>query len=560
MLSELRITNLGVIKNAELRFGPGLNVLTGETGAGKTMILNALSFALGGKVDHKLLRSNSERLTVEVDWKLTSKQMEVLAQLLDSEIDEKSSEITLGRIVDTSGKSRQTVEGSTTNASIINSFSENIIQVFGQNDQRFLNQPGWQIQIIDSLGGKVHLQNLNQYRTLLRITLDLMDQEKQLQLNQSTWLQDREKKQHDLNDFDAIAPQLNEDEEILVAIKNREGVEQNLETFRNIYVLLASEEHLGLIEGLKQLNQLTSSIQDFYDLQDEILSAMKMLDKVEQRVFHSLNIETNERSLSDLYSRKAQLLELTRRHRLPLNELIQEMEKTRNSLSHDISLEEALENVEKDLSLKYVETLELAKEISKERKKIAKDLAEQVTFELAALNMSKTRFIIDVKGISKNSILTLSETNLNQTGADAVEFLIETGDAEPRLIAKSASGGELSRIMLALQVVLQQSNDGLVYVFDEVDSGIGGETAIEVGRRLAKLAQKKQVIVVTHLPQVAAFADHHFCVKGNPVEGISTSDVVTLSDELRVIEIARMLGGMQTDASVTHARELIALK
>jgi len=560
MLTELRITNLGVIKSAELKFGPGLNVLTGETGAGKTMILNALALALGGKVDSKLVRNEASKLSVEADWQLTEKQIQVLAELLEENTNNLSNQITFGRVIDNLGKSRQTIDGITSNASITNNFSENIIQVFGQSDQKFLSQPSWQIQTLDSFGTKDHQSNLIKYRILFKNLIDLLDQKTKLQIDQSTWLKEREQLQLDLKEFDEISPKLNEDEEILERIKQREKIEENSAALEQIANLLSPEDQLGLIGSLKQLRQITSSISELADLQEDIVSAQTIAIELEHRVFQLLTNESHDQSLSDLYTRKAQLLELVRKHRLPLNDLIKEFNEARLKFESNASPEKALDLITKEILDIEAEIIKVANEISKIRKEIAQSLSQQTTTELVALNMGKTRFIIEVKPISKNPALVVSGTNLNQNGKDVIDFLISNGESEPRLIAKSASGGELSRIMLALQVVLQQSIDNLVYVFDEVDAGIGGETAIEVGKRLAKLAANKQVIVVTHLPQVAAFADHHFCVKGSPAAGISTSDVVELYDDMRVNEIARMLGGMQTNAALTHAQELMALR
>lgn len=558
MIEELRITNLGVVANSELKFGPGLNVLTGETGAGKTMIINALNLSLGAKADLNLVREAATKLTVESSWRLSKKQREVISEILDEETEE---ELFLGKSIDRAGKSRALLNGLVSTNSQINEIADQIIQVFGQNDQRFLLQPQWQLRSLDEFGGESHLVLLLKYQDIFREYQNLSKKLTELKAQRINWAESVAQMQTQLAEFDAIDPSVNEDEEILVRISQREEIEATLDELKEIGQLISSDTGDALLTKLKQLSSLINRLDNFTAYRDDLTALINTVNEIERELLAAMNNADDGVTLSDLYSRKAALANLIRKHGLPLSEIATKMNQSRELLNSSFDPSAEIERIERELISVQGALLKTSKQLSKARIESSERLSQFVTAELVQLKMPGIRFVVSVIPRVNGGEIEIDKFALDVTGGDSVEFQIGHGDGVPRGIAKSASGGELSRIMLALQVVLQDRSSDKTFIFDEVDAGIGGETAIEVGRRLAKLAETNQVLVVTHLPQVAAFADYHFTVQGDLAAGIKTSDVKLLDESEREVEIARMLGGLKNStAALAHSRELLALR
>lgn len=558
MIEELRISNLGVVANSELKFGPGLNVLTGETGAGKTMIINALNLSLGAKADPSLVREAATKLTVESSWRLSKKQREAISEILDEEAEE---ELFLGKSVDKAGKSRALLNGLVSTNSQIGEIADQIIQVFGQNDQRFLLQPQWQLRSLDEFGGESHLSLLLKFQDIFREYQNLSKKLTDLKAQRVNWAESVAQMQTDLTEFDAIDPNDNEDEEVLTKISQREGIEATLNELNEMGQLISSDTDDALLTKLKRLSNLINRLDHFIAYRDDLTALINTVNEIERELLAAMNSADDGVTLSDLYSRKAALANLMRKHSLPLSEIAIRMNQYRELLNSNFDPSAEIERIEREFSSVQDALIEESKLLSKSRKENAERLSQLVSAELAQLKMPGIRFGISVIPRAKGGEIEIDEFALDISGGDSVEFQIGYGDGTPKGIAKSASGGELSRIMLALQVVLQDLSSDRTFIFDEVDAGIGGETAIEVGRRLAKLAETNQVLVVTHLPQVAAFADHHFTVQGDLAAGIKTSDVKLLDESEREVEIARMLGGMKNStAALAHSRELLALR
>ncbi len=557
MLTELRISNLGVVASAELKFGHGLNVLTGETGAGKTMILNALTQTLGGKSDPKMVRDGAAKCVIESDWQLTPNQL----RILNHQEVVTDHNLTLGKLTESAGKSRVILNGITSNQITIAEVSENLIQIFGQSDQQYLAKPSWQLAALDALGSSDHQKLIRSYRDKFATYQQLKTEISNLYDLEKRWETEKQRIENDLIQFDGISPKPNEDDEIIERIKLRESVAATRAELNDLQLFFDDENSDSISNQFQDLLKVMSRINDFEELALAVADVPTHLNEIEHKLVSLLSQDDSENSLEDLYSRKADLQGLIRKHGISLNEVIMKMESERVLLQNGENPADEITRLTKKLDELGKEIAKIAEQLSRARAELATKLDKLVTAELAGLKMSGSVFKTEISSV-KNVILEISGIKLDKSGADSVSFGMAHGaSGSVRPIAKAASGGELSRIMLALQVVLPAQNPDLTYVFDEVDAGIGGETAIEVGRRLAKLAKSNQVIVVTHLPQVAAFADVHFSVRGDVAAGIKTSDVSKLTSSQREVEIARMLGGMRdSKAAITHAKELLELK
>ncbi len=557
MLTELRISNLGVVASAELKFDHGLNVLTGETGAGKTMILNALTQTLGAKSDPKMVRDGTDKCVIESDWQLTPNQLKILNQ---QEV-VTDHNLTLGKLTEAAGKSRIILNGLTASQTTVAEISENLIQIFGQSDQQYLAKPSWQLAALDALGGSDHQELIQDYQDKFATYQELKTEITKLYELEKRWETEQQRIENDLIQFDGISPKPNEDDEIIERIRHLESMADTRAELIDLQLLFDDENSGSISNQFRSLIKALNRIDDFQDLAATVAAVPAHLNEIEHKLVELLSQEDSETSLENLYSRKADLQGLIRKHGVSLNELIAKMESERVLVQAGESPSDEIARLVKKLEELEKRIAHIAGQLSNARKELASKLDKLVTAELAGLKMSGSVFRTEISSV-KNGISEISGMKLDRSGADSISFGMAHGaSGSVRPIAKAASGGELSRIMLALQVVLPSHNPDLTYVFDEVDAGIGGETAIEVGRRLAQLAKSNQVIVVTHLPQVAAFADVHFSVSGDVGAGIKTSDVSALTTIEREVEIARMLGGMRdSKAAITHAKELLELK
>lgn len=558
MLSELRISNLGVVAYAELELGKGLNVLTGETGAGKTMILNALTQTLGAKADSKLIRDGATKCLVESNWQLTENQRKMVGEF-DDFIE--SAELILGRQIELTGKSRSLLNGVTSNTSMMADIGECLVQIFGQAEQRYLTKPQWQLSILDAMGDQIHKNLVTGYAEKFKEYLEIDQKLKSAKELASRWVHEQRKISSDLFEYDQIQPKVNEDVEILELIRQREELESKQNDLLAIQRILDDENTTSLLSQIDSLIKAMGKLDDFSDLAKDIYPLRSTLNEIENKLVSLLSNDSNDLSLEDLFSRKAVLQNLIRKHNCSLDEIIENMETNRKMISSGESPDVEVQKYTA-IQLEIAAEIDgLAKSLTKSRVKLAKILSEKVTNELSGLKMSGTLFVVELTSFSRTD-LEINGIWLDRSGADQITFGIAHGEGGTvRPVAKAASGGELSRIMLALQVVVPAQNPDLTYIFDEVDAGIGGETAIEVGRRLAELAKTNQVLVVTHLPQVAAFADRHFKVSGDVSTGLKTTDVYQLDEPARELEIARMLGGLSdSKAAISHAKELLSLK
>ncbi|GLB88288.1 DNA repair protein RecN [Mycobacterium kiyosense] len=572
MLTELRIESLGAISVATAEFGDGLTVLTGETGTGKTMVVTGLHLLGGARADPARVRSGSDRAVVEGRFTTTDLDQAVAAGLDDvldasgAERDEDGSVIAL-RTVNRDGPSRAYLGGRSVPAKSLSGFTTQLLALHGQNDQLRLMRPDEQRAALDrfaAVGPAVQ-----RYRTLrdawLSARRDLADRRDRAR----ELAQEADRLKFAIDEIDAVEPQPGEDEALVADIVRL----SELDTLREAAAVAreslssSSEDALGATDTLGQARAALESTGDarLRELADQIGSALTVvLDAAGELGDYLDALPVDASALDAKLARQAQLRTLTRKYAADIDGVLQWAAESRERLAQlDVS-EEGLAALEARVGQLGRELAQAATELSKARQKAAKKLAKEVTAELSGLAMDNAVFTIDVATDSCQpddpAALTLPSGETVRAGADGVD-VVEFGFAAHRgmsvlPLARSASGGELSRVMLALEVVLSASATGTTMVFDEVDAGVGGWAAVQIGRRLARLARTHQVIVVTHLPQVAAYADVHLVVHSQGPKG--ASGVRRLDHDDRVAELARMLAGLgESDSGRAHARELL---
>jgi len=566
-LEEISIRNLGIIDTSSLELSKGLNVLTGETGAGKTMILTALSLLLGAKSDSSLVRHGSERLLTSATFSIPaslSAQIEDLGGLVED------GSLILTRSVSTDGKSKATASGATVNASTLGEITEPLIAIHGQSANTQIVKSVRQRELLDLFAGSDLQAALSEYIETFNTYNEMKAKLKALVTNASA----RDSQIADLElltkQWSILKPTRNEFAAVDDEIRKLASVEDlciaaagassaiGEEEAGVLTILGQARKFLEAAKGKDQaLDEIATSVAESFFLVDDSHAAL---------VSYLASLEADPSRLDFLQERKAALNTFVKKWGGAGNvddemaEIAIRVKSAKEMIADLHGGQDRIAELESEIKLVKGKLLAGAKKVSSARVNAARKLSDLVSAEIAGLSMPNTRFYSDV--ISPDYEGALKESDFTITGCDEILMSIQAHKDGPKVaLGKGASGGEMSRIMLALEVVIAASAPVGTYIFDEVDAGVGGKAAIEVGRRLHALSQHAQVIVVTHLPQVAAWADRHFVVAKDSDGQIVQSGVSQLDEQARVSEIARMLAGLDESVSAQeHAAELLAMR
>ncbi len=570
-LEEISIRNLGIIEESHLELSKGLNVLTGETGAGKTMILTALNLVLGGKSESSLVRTGSDRLTVAATFAAPSEVSTEFANMLDeSDVKFEDGKIIFARSVTAEGKSKALCNGVTVPASLLNDLAEHLIEIHGQSANTQLVKPLRQRELLDRFGGENIATAISKYRSHFDEYLDLKARIKNMKSASS----ERDKEVADLEEFLDGWNKLKATRGEFAATVDEISRLSSVEDLRVAAVganEASSDEESGALTALgaakKFLEGAKGRDSRLDTIADQVAESFYALDEATRDLSSYISsLEADPDRLNLLQERRAALTAFVKKWgggTDPDEEMVHLAAKAKSGRESIADLrggDNRIAELELELSGVKEKLVAAAKKLTQERKNSATALSASVSEELTYLSMPHTQLVIDL--ISPDYAGPLKESDFTSLGCDEVSISIKAhATANKVAIGKGASGGEMSRIMLALEVVIAKTDPVGTYIFDEVDAGVGGKAAIEVGRRLHLLAQSAQVIVVTHLPQVAAWADTHFRVKKRSDGSIVESGVEQLSDAQRVEEIARMLAGLEESTSaLEHASELLAMR
>jgi DNA repair protein RecN (Recombination protein N) len=557
LIEEILIRDLGVISEAKLEFGPGLTVLTGETGAGKTMVLNALGLLLGQRSDSTAIRKGQPQAFVEGRWLLSN---EAIQRIQDSGFEIEDGELLLNRSVSVEGRSRAAVSGRSVPVSMLSEIGEQLVVVHGQSDQIRLRSASAQREALDQFAGpalqKLLVEYLEIYTSWKKSSARLTE------LGETLGLRAREAEEirAAVIELTKLDPKPGEDQALAELAEKLTHLEDLRIAALNAHDELSSESFDGSSDALTLIGKARRAL-DAVSAHDPELAALAAQLK---EIGFSLNETTasiasylsaldsdGAAELERIQLRRAELTSAMRKYGPELSEVISYLESSGSRLLELDSSDEEIKVLEQDVLSLHKKAISLAKEISGIRTRAGAELAAAVTTELSALAMTGAALEVSVSELLE----------LGSFGLDQVSLLLRAyPGAEARALGKGASGGELSRIMLAIEVVLAKSEMAPTFIFDEVDAGVGGAAATEVGRRLATLAKSAQVIVVTHLPQVAAFATRHLRVLKSSSAEYTATDVVRLEGDQVLEEITRMLSGLsESESGKSHARELLEL-
>ncbi|MBL1215354.1 MAG: DNA repair protein RecN [Ignavibacteriae bacterium] len=566
MLSSLTIKDFALIETIEVEFKKGLNIITGETGAGKSILLGALGLILGERASNEAVRAGAKKSIVEGIFNVTgNKHIEKF--LIENEI-ELDNELIVRREVSLKGNNRCFINDTPVSLSLIKDVGNQLVDLHGQHEHQSLLRPSTHINFLDECGEYQNL--LNDFSKIIK-ELDLKISE----LKEITGKQQSIKEKVDfykfqLKEIDEVDPQEDEFVQIENELQIKENSEKLLDVTTKIYSELYEDED-ALYDKLTHiehdLNTLCEIDNNFTEKNKEFNDALAILNDVAEFIrSYKDNIEIDPDALEEMRSRLSSLNLLRKKY----GGSIQNVLEYRNKISAEIDLaenfNERIEEYSKVINQIRENAGAAAKKISTARSKLSNQIEKDVEKTLSYLGINEGEFKVNItqnkSKDEKHKFITFEGKRLtyNKFGFDEVEFFISTNSGQqPKPLSKVASGGEISRIMLALKTVLAQKDKLPLLIFDEIDTGVSGRIAQKVGQAIKSLSSHHQIIAITHLPQIAGLAEHHYSVVKNQINGKTISSIRKLNNEERITEVAKLLSGDKvTDSSLESAKELIS--
>jgi len=562
MFEEIRLRRLGVIEEASLTLGPGFTAVTGETGAGKTMVVTALALLQGGRADAGLVRGGQGQARVEGSVVLSG--LPDVAAMVDAaggEQEDGSALLARTLSAEGQGRSRAFLGGSAVPASVLAAVGERLVTVHGQSEQQRLRRPSAQREALDRFAGQRASELLAVYRPAYRRLAAARGELTDLVTREQERARTIDALQHGLDEIAAVGPRPGEDALLRAEEDRLAHAEALLTAAEHAHAALAG--NVDQAEQAPDVTSLTATARAALDAvrhHDAELAALAdrsselsyaAADLALDLAGYTQGVEVDPARLAVVQERRSQLAALGRKYGPTVDDVLSWADQAATRLSTLQGADDAIGALRAEAAELTGRLGDLAARLTAVRVETAATLSQRVTAELAELAMPNAMLVTHVRPAAEPG----------PDGADEVELqLATTAGAPARRLAQGASGGELSRVMLALEVVLADTASVPTFVFDEIDAGIGGRAAVEVGRRLGRLARRAQVLVVTHLPQVAAFADRHYLVAKSDDGTVSTSGVRVLDSAGRVRELSRMLAGLEDSAAAAaHAEELLEL-
>lgn len=556
MLTELRIADLGVIDDAVVEFGPGFTVVTGETGAGKTMVVSGLGLLIGGRADTGLVRVGAQRALVE--GRLTA-DAALAAAVDDAGGTLDAGEVLLTRTL-TPARSRARVGGVQVPLPQLAEVVGERVTIHGQSEQVRLGSTERQRDVLDAFAGPEHLARLATYRERWAERRAWLAERAELAEQAQARARELALLEFGLGEIEKADPQPDEDEALQAEARRLQATDDLRLAARTALVVLAGDDEavddapstLGLVaaarRGLAGGRDTDAELALLAGRLDEV--SYLLADLAGDLASYLASLDADPARLEWIAGRLAELQALARKYGPGLDGVLAWAQRAATDAARLAGSDDRIAELDARIAAADAELAALASTLGERRRAAASDLAGRVEDELAALAMPRARLVFDVGEAGE----------LGPHGADHVALLFSANPGSaPAPLARVASGGELSRVRLALEVVLAAGNEGHTFVFDEVDAGVGGAVALEIGRRLARLAEHAQVVVVTHLAQVAAFADRHYVVQKADDGQVTTSGIREVADADRAAELARMMAGLEgTQAARDHAAELLA--
>ncbi|GAA3160649.1 DNA repair protein RecN [Planomonospora alba] len=558
-VEEVRIQGLGVIDEAVLALSPGFTVVTGETGAGKTMVVTGLGLLFGGRADPARVRPGADRATVEGTL-VVDPQGRVAQQVEDLGGAVEDGELIVSRTVSAEGRSRAWLGGRSVPVGTLTYLADDLVAVHGQMDQQRLLQPGRQRAALDRYAGDELVKPLRAYEQAYRRHKEVAEQLAELTTRARERQQEADLLRFGLDEIEKTDPKAGEDAQLLEEeerLSHADALRTAAETAHMALLgdPMATDQGVDAVSLVGQARSAVEAVRDFdpalAGLADRLAEAGYLLSDIATELAgYAESVEADPARLAAVQERRAQLTHLVRKYGEDTGAVLGWAEQAARRLAELEGDDDRIADLTREHEELTGRLTELAAELTRIRRAAAERFGRAVTEELTALAMPHARVAVEIT----------QAADFGPHGVDEVELRMSPHPASPPLpLNKGASGGELSRVMLAIEVVFAGADPVPTFVFDEVDAGVGGKAAVEIGRRLARLARTAQVIVVTHLPQVAAFADQHLVVEKSDDGSVVRSGVVALDRDGRIRELSRMLAGLEdSELGRAHAEELLA--
>ena len=550
MIESLDISHLGVIAKAHVDFGPGLVVVTGETGAGKTMVLSSLQLLLGARADAALVRSGEERLSVDGIFSVTP---DIAARVEDAGGFVEGDELIVGRSVRAAGRSRAHLGSRPVPASVLADIVGSMVTIHGQSDQIRLTGESAQRRALDQFGGPAHGALLEEYRSAFRRAVEVKHRLDSLRGDASERAEELEDLRAAIQQIEELDPVSGEEEDLVREAERLTNVEDLRALVGVALGYLKGDDrgdYAGAVEAaghsyaqLDDAARFDEALAEFVGrARNQVLELEALADDVSSYVSR---LDADPERLAQIHARRAAIKDALRGRAADIDGLIVWLDEARARVDELSSPGSDPATVERELAAAQDRVLECGRLVTQSRARLAQELAAGVNEELHALSMPDATLHIDCE-----------PTKPTSNGCETVVFRLQPHPHAPaRPLGQGASGGELSRVMLALELMLGRTEASSTFIFDEIDAGIGGQTATEVGARLKRLASSRQVIVVTHLAQVAAFGDQHLVIEKND----GTTNVREVRGDEREAELTRMMGGDPHSAAARrHASQVLA--
>ncbi len=555
MLAKLNVKNVALIENAEICFGEGLNVLSGETGAGKSVILDSVNFVLGAKADRSMIRYGETECMVKAEF-VVDENAKAIETLREMDIDS-DGEIIISRRFSETGKNSVKINGNTVTTAMLRKVTDSLVDVHGQSEHFFLLKESNQLKTLDEVVGEPISEKKKMLSDLLRAKREIDERIAKLGGDEK----ERERRidvlAFQIQEIEAVDLKDGEEEELLIKRNKIINLEKIITAIREAMQVLSGEA--GVLDGLRTATRSLSSVSKLDEAYTDVLEKLESLAIEADDVSETLtgladDLYFDENEAEETETRLDTIRALKRKYGANKEEIDAYLNdvKSEYELLSDCEGQYAVLTSEKEKVLKKIYAV--CKEMTKLRKTEGVAFCARVTKELETLNIPHAQFDVEY-----NEYTEMDASHANSNGLDEIRFLFSANAGEPmKPLGKIISGGEMSRFMLAVKTQLSNVNEISTYIFDEIDAGISGKTAKVVGEKLARISKNTQIIAVSHLAQIAAMSDNEYLIEKIEKDGKTITQVLALTEEAQITEIVRLLGGNDGDEyAIKHAKELL---
>ncbi|GEK88765.1 DNA replication and repair protein RecN [Alkalibacterium putridalgicola] len=561
MLESLRINNFAIIEELFLDFKEGMTVLTGETGAGKSIIIDAVGLLAGGRGSTEFVRFGSKKCVLEGEFSFRP-SAELMALFSEHEIEHEANTLLVQREIFTSGRTVCRINGSIVTIAVLKEIGSHLIDIHGQNEHQELMVTEYHSHLLDYFGPKELLKLKKEYQDVFHDFKQLTRERDQWVFNEQELAQRLDILRYQVDEIEAAQLHPNEEEELLEEEKKLANHQAIVEALSSSYAALQGEEYSGLDsvgQAMEKMAAVENIDESFKQISESLSTAFFQLQEAASDIYSELDgLEYDEERLNEIETRLNFIQQLKRKYGNSVEAILDHFEKSDKELKSLENREEQVDGLSKKIKTAQTQARKLAEELSAIRKETAVELENSIQEQLKELYMEKVKFQVAFKGPEAAGA---DEPVLTEQGIDKIEFFVSTNPGEPlKALSKVASGGELSRMMLAMKTIFSQSQGITSIIFDEVDTGVSGRVAQAIADKIYSVAKHSQVLCITHLPQVAAMADQHLYIKKTTDDERTQTSVERLMENDRVEEIARMLSGDElTQLTKETASELLKL-